>query len=108
MDIRKVTANIGADVHGVDLSQPLDKGVVAEIIPVHGSVELAPLVGLSHLIVDIVETGATLRENRLEVLETVTEVSTQLIANRASYKLRSDVVRPLIERLRAATASAGR
>jgi ATP phosphoribosyltransferase len=84
------------------------KGVVAEIIPVHGSVELAPLVGLSHLIVDIVETGATLRENRLEVLETVTEVSTQLIANRASYKLRSDVVRPLIERLRAATASAGR
>ncbi|MGK3998032.1 ATP phosphoribosyltransferase [Sorangium sp. So ce1024] len=80
------------------------KGVVAEIIPVHGSVELAPLVGLSHLIVDIVETGATLRENRLEVLETVTEVSTLLIANRASYKLRSDDVRPLVERLRAATA----
>ncbi len=52
------------------------KGVVAEIIPVHGSVELAPLVGLSHLIVDLVETGSTLRENRLEVLETVTEVST--------------------------------
>ncbi|WP_437484765.1 ATP phosphoribosyltransferase [Sorangium sp. So ce1014] len=84
------------------------KGVVAEIIPVHGSVELAPLVGLSHLIVDIVETGATLRENRLEVLETVTEVSTLLIANRASYKLRSDVVRPLIERLRAATTGAQR
>ncbi|AGP42231.1 ATP phosphoribosyltransferase [Sorangium cellulosum] len=84
------------------------KGVVAEIIPVHGSVELAPLVGLSHLIVDIVETGATLRENRLEVLETVTEVSTLLIANRASYKLRSDAVRPLVERLRAATAGAGR
>ncbi|WP_437734117.1 ATP phosphoribosyltransferase [Sorangium sp. So ce1335] len=82
------------------------KGVVAEIIPVHGSVELAPLVGLSHLIVDIVETGATLRENRLEVLETVTEVSTLLIANRASYKLRSDDVRPLIERLRAATTGA--
>ncbi|WP_437622593.1 ATP phosphoribosyltransferase [Sorangium sp. So ce1151] len=84
------------------------KGVVAEIIPVHGSVELAPLVGLSHLIVDIVETGATLRENRLEVLETVTEVSTLLIANRASYKLRSDDVRPLVERLRAATASVQR
>jgi ATP phosphoribosyltransferase len=78
------------------------RGVVAEIIPVHGSVELAPLVGLSHLIVDIVETGATLRDNRLEVLETVTEVSTHLIANRAAYKLRSDVIRPLIERLRAA------
>lgn len=84
------------------------KGVVAEIIPVHGSVELSPLVGLSHLIVDIVETGATLRENRLEVLETVTEVSTLLVANRASYKLRSDAIRPLVDRLRAATDSAPR
>jgi ATP phosphoribosyltransferase len=81
------------------------KGVVAEIIPVHGSVELAPLVGLSHLIVDIVETGATLRENRLEIKETVVEVSTHLIANRAAYKLRSDAIRPLVERLRAATMS---
>jgi ATP phosphoribosyltransferase len=81
------------------------KGVVAEIIPVHGSVELAPLVGLSHLIIDIVETGATLRDNHLDVLETVAEVSTHLIANRAAYKLRSDTIRPLIERLRAATSA---
>ena len=81
------------------------KGVVADIIPVHGSVELAPLVGLSHLIVDIVETGATLRENHLDILETVAEVSTLLIANRASYKLRGDVIAPLVARLRAAIAS---
>ena len=82
------------------------KGVVAEIIPVHGSVELAPLVGLSHLIVDIVETGATLRDNHLDVLETVAEVSTLLVANRAAYKLRSDAIRPWIERLRAACRAA--
>jgi ATP phosphoribosyltransferase len=78
------------------------KGVQAEIIAVHGSVELAPLVGLADAIVDIVETGSTLRENNLEVLETVAEVSTLLIANRASYKLRAATIRPLVERLRAA------
>jgi ATP phosphoribosyltransferase len=78
------------------------RGVQAEIIAVHGSVELAPLVGLSDAIVDIVETGTTLRENDLAVLETVAEVSTLLIANRASYKLRAAVIRPLVERLRAA------
>jgi ATP phosphoribosyltransferase len=79
------------------------RGVVAEIIPVHGSVELAPLVGLSHLIVDIVETGATLRDNHLAILETVAEVSTLLVANRAAYKLRNDAIGPLVERLRAAS-----
>jgi ATP phosphoribosyltransferase len=76
------------------------RGVQAEVITLHGSVELAPLTGLSHLIVDVVETGTTLRENRLEVVEDVAEVSTLLIANRAAYKLRADVIRPLLERLR--------
>lgn len=78
------------------------KGVQAEVIPVHGSVELAPLVGLAHAIVDIVETGATLRDNDMEVRETVAEVSTLLIANRAAYKLEAASIRPLVERLRAA------
>jgi ATP phosphoribosyltransferase len=78
------------------------RGVQAEVIAVHGSVELAPLVGLAHAIVDIVETGTTLRDNDLEILETVSEVSTLLIANRASYKLRAAAIRPLVERLRAA------
>jgi ATP phosphoribosyltransferase len=76
------------------------RGVQAEVIEVHGSVEIAPLIGLSHLIVDVVETGATLRENRLAIVEDVAEVSTLLIANRAAYKLRADVIRPLVERLR--------
>ena len=56
--------------------------------------------GLAHAIVDVVETGTTLRENDLEVLETVAEVSTLLIANRASYKLRAAAIRPLVELLR--------
>lgn len=71
------------------------KGIQAEVIPVSGSVELGPLVGLADLIVDIVETGKTLEENNLEVLETVAEVSTMLIANRAAYKLRAAEIRPL-------------
>ena len=78
------------------------RGVQAEIIQVSGSVEIAPILGLSHLIVDVVETGATLRENKLAVLETVAEVSTVLIANRAAYKLRAGEIRPLVARLRAA------
>ena len=81
------------------------RGVQAEIITVHGSVELAPLVGLSDLIVDLVETGTTLRDNQLDVLETVAEVSTLFIANRAAYKLRADTIAPLVERLRSAVAS---
>ncbi len=71
------------------------KGIQAEVIPVSGSVELAPLVGLADLIVDIVETGKTLQENDLDVLETVADVSTVLIANRAAYKLRAAEIRPL-------------
>jgi ATP phosphoribosyltransferase len=80
------------------------RGVQAEVIPVHGSVELAPLVGLAHAIVDIVETGSTLRENNLDVIETVGDVSTLLVANRAAYKLRAAAIRPIVERLRAATS----
>jgi ATP phosphoribosyltransferase len=78
------------------------RGVQAEVITVHGSVELAPLVGLADVIVDLVETGATLRENGLEERETVEEVSTVFVANRAAYKLRAAVIAPLVERLRAA------
>ncbi len=58
--------------------------------------------GLSYAFVDIVESGTTLRDNDLDVVETVAEVSTLLIANRAAYKLRAGEIRPLVERLRAA------
>lgn len=78
------------------------RGVQAEVIFVGGSVELAPIVGLADLIVDVVETGTTLRENDLEILEHVADVSTVVVANRAAYKLRADEIRPLIARLAAA------
>lgn len=82
------------------------RGVQAEIIYVQGSVELAPLTGLADVIVDLVETGETLVQNGLAVLENVARVSSVVVANRASYKLRGDVIGPLLDRLRAARAAA--
>jgi len=70
-----------------------------DIIKIEGSVELAPLLGLSDGIVDIVETGATLRENGLEVIERVADVSARLIVNAASLKLRKREIEALAARL---------
>ncbi|MEZ4219531.1 MAG: ATP phosphoribosyltransferase [Polyangiaceae bacterium] len=76
------------------------RGVPADIIYVQGSVELAPLTGLSHAIVDLVETGTTLQENGLEERETIVAISSVLVANRAQYKLRHAEMTELIESLR--------
>ena len=70
----------------------LSKGRDIDIIHLNGSIELAPILGLSDVIVDIVETGATLRENDLTVLEDVVPISARLIANKASYKFKSNVI----------------
>lgn len=75
------------------------KGVPIEIIPLQGSVELAPLLGLSDRIVDLVETGRTLKENGLEVIETITDTTARLIVNRASFHLKRAAVSSLIEDL---------
>ncbi len=63
------------------------KGIPVEIIHLYGSVELAPLTGLSHQIVDLVETGTTLKENNLVEVETIFEVTARLIVNRSSMRL---------------------
>jgi ATP phosphoribosyltransferase len=80
------------------------RGVQVEIVNVQSSVELAPLTGLADLIVDLVETGATLAQNGLEVKEEILAVSTLLVANRASYKLRAEPVSAFIGALRSALA----
>ena len=74
----------------------LSKGRDIDIIHLNGSIELAPILGLSDVIVDIVETGATLRENDLVVLEDVVPISARLIANKASYKFKSDVIENIV------------
>lgn len=72
-----------------------------EIIKLSGSIELAPILGMSDVIVDIVETGSTLRENNLEVRDTVCDISARLIVNKAAYRFKNDEVRELVEKLRA-------
>lgn len=81
-----------------------EKGMDIEIIKIEGSVELAPLVGLSDGIVDIVETGTTLKENGLEVAEDVAYISARLIVNTASLKLRKEELEPLIDAIQQGSA----
>ena len=78
------------------------RGVPVEIIELSGSVELAPVLGLADCIVDLVETGRTLAENGLVVVETITESTGRLVVNRASYQLKAMAVGELIEALRRA------
>lgn len=66
-----------------------------DIIRLNGSIEIAPILGLSDVIVDIVETGTTLKENDLEVIETVVPISARLIANKTSFKFKSEAIERL-------------
>jgi ATP phosphoribosyltransferase len=75
------------------------RGLQVEVVRISGSVELAPLLGLSHWIMDLVETGRTLRENGLVVLETAFASTARLIVNRASHKLRLEEHQRLIAEL---------
>ena len=75
------------------------KGVQVEIIKLYGSIELAPLVGLSERIVDLVSTGETLRQNGLVEVETIAEITTRLIVNRASLKTNYRRITKIIEGL---------
>ena len=76
------------------------KHQTVEIIKLNGSIELAPIVGLSEVICDIVETGSTLRENGLTVLEEVCPLSARMIVNPVSMRMESERIRDLIQRLR--------
>ena len=76
------------------------KHQTVEIIKLNGSIELAPIVGLSEVIVDIVETGSTLRENGLTILEEVCPLSARMIVNPVSMRMESDRIKNLITKLR--------
>ena len=72
-----------------------------DIIHLNGSIELAPILGLSDVIVDIVETGSTLRENNLEVVEEIVPISARLVANKAAHKFKGEAIDALLAALRA-------
>jgi len=70
-----------------------------DIIHLNGSIEIAPILGLSDVIVDIVETGTTLKENNLEVTETVVPISARLIANKASFKFKNEPIEKILQQM---------
>lgn len=81
------------------------KGIQADIIKLYGAMELAPLLGLADEIVDIVDTGNTLRANGLEPRELICPISSRLVVNRAAYKMKHDSIQAIVDMLEAAVAA---
>ncbi|GEN84080.1 ATP phosphoribosyltransferase [Sporosarcina luteola] len=77
-----------------------EKGIRTKIIKLNGSIELAPLIGMADVIVDIVETGTTLKENGLVILEDITDISARLIVNKASYAIKTERIQQFVENVK--------
>ncbi len=80
------------------------RGEQVEVIKLYGSMELGPIVGLSHLIVDLVETGNTLKANGLEPIDHIADISSRLIVNKAAMKMKHERIQSLIDSIRGAVA----
>lgn len=83
------------------------RGVQAECVKLNGAMEIAPVLGLSSRIVDLVSTGRTLKDNGLVEIETIADISSRLIVNRAAFKTRAGEIAPLVEGFRRAVSSLG-
>ena len=81
----------------------MDTNREIEVIKLYGSIELAPLLGMSDVIVDLVETGTTLKENKLKVTEEIFPVSARLIANKAAYKFKEKEIGEIVNRIKEVT-----
>ncbi len=79
-----------------------EKGVHIDLIKLYGSMELAPLIGLADVIVDLVSTGGTLKANNLVAVEEIMQISSRLVVNQAALKLKHDTLQPIIEAFRGA------
>lgn len=82
-----------------------DLGRDIDVIKLNGSIELAPILDLSDVIVDIVETGSTLKENDLVVLEKFMPISARLISNKSSFKFKTEIINDIVEKLSLITES---
>lgn len=98
-DDRQKTLKVATKFLNAALRHYSQQGRAIDIIELHGSIELAPILDMSDVIVDIVETGKTLKENDLEVVETVFPISARLIANKASYQFKRARINALTESL---------
>jgi ATP phosphoribosyltransferase len=95
-DDTRQTLRVATKFSNIAARYYLSKGRSIDIIHLNGSIELAPIIGLSDVIVDIVETGRTLRENGLEVVETIVPISARLISNKSSYKFKSGAINGIV------------
>ncbi len=92
IDDRTKTLKVATKFANIAKGYYAKQGREIDIIHLNGSIELAPILGLSDVIVDIVETGATLKENKLEVIEKFAPISARLIANKANFKFKSNEI----------------
>ena len=98
-DNNKNTLRVATKFTGIAKSFYSSKGRDIDIIHLNGSIEIAPILGLSDVIVDIVETGTTLKENNLEVVETIVPISARFISNKASFKFKGEQIEKITRQL---------
>lgn len=98
-DDRERTLRVATKFKNIASGYYASLGRDIDIIHLNGSIEIAPILGLSDVIVDIVETGTTLKENDLEVKETVVPISARLIANKASYRFKGEEIERLLSEI---------
>ncbi len=96
---RSRTLRVATKFKNIASEHYLSKGMDIDIIHLNGSIEIAPILDLSDVIVDIVETGATLKENNLEVFEEIVPISARLIANKTSFKFKSESIEKIVREI---------
>ncbi|MBU1641913.1 ATP phosphoribosyltransferase [bacterium] len=99
LDLTKAEIKVATKMVNITKRYFAERAISADVIKLYGSIELAPLVGLADMIVDIVETGTTMRQNGLEVVEEIMESSTYLIANKNSFFEKKSEVLDIYERI---------
>ena len=99
LDLSKPELKVASKMVNITKRYFEERAVSVEIIKLNGSVELAPLIGLADMIVDVVETGTTMKQNGLEVVEDIMTSSTYLIANKNSYIAKKDAVLDIYEKI---------
>ena len=99
LDLTKAEIKVATKMVNITKRYFAERAIAADVIKLYGSIELAPLVGLADMIVDIVETGATMKQNGLEVVEEIMESSTYLIANKNSYFEKKSEILDIYEKI---------
>ena len=93
------TLRVATKFKNIASAHYLSKGIDIDIIHLNGSIEIAPILDLSDVIVDIVETGTTLKENNLEVIEEIVPISARFISNKTSYKFKSNAIDKIVSQM---------